>query len=340
MQAELDQPSSSALSLKSSELQSGDPQVQSQTITALPIASIAVGPRLRVLRERHVVDLSRSIQRTGLQHAISVARASDCGDGIPFVLVAGLHRLKACEKLGWREIPAIQVELDALQRKLWEIDENLCRIELTELEKSEHLLKRKEIYEGLHPETQQHVAGARAANAAMKRGDATARSAAASYADDTSNNTGISSRTIRQATRRARKITEEVRNRIRPILQICDNGTELDTLASLPAADQGRAVDLVEEGKCKSIKEAKRLLGVTSAAQLPSREDQGPTTACPEPTTEQHRELIELLLTAALRIQPIPEAQKIASLLRCCGFADFGDRVGQGIGLKANPISE
>src|SRR5207237_6109664 len=139
-----------------------------------------------------------------------------------------------------------------LQRELWEIDENLCRAELIELEKSEHLFKRKRLYERLHPETRQHVAGARAANTSMKRGDAMASSATASFADDTSEKTGISSRTIRQATRRATETSEDVRNRIRHYLQISDNGTELDALASLSESDQARAVALVlDEKRCK-----------------------------------------------------------------------------------------
>jgi ParB family chromosome partitioning protein len=284
--------------------------------------------------------LSTSIDQIGLQHPISVARASDCGDELRFVLVAGLHRLEACRNLGWSEIPAIQVELNGPQQELWEIDENLCRVELTELEKSEHLLKRKQIYEGLHPQTQQHVAGARGANASMKRGDATANFATASFADDTSNKTGISSRTIRQLTRRAREITEEVRNRIRANLQICDNGTELDGLASLPPDDQERAVDLVEDGTCKSIKAAKRLLRPTTNAQLPSREDQAPTTAYVEPSTEQYRELIKLLVSAALRAKPIPQAQKIADLLRSCGCGDFADRVSRGIDFESKIVPE
>jgi len=73
--------------------------------------------------------------------------------------------------------------------RLWEIDENLCRADLTELERGEHLLKRKEVYERKFPQTRQHVAGAVAANEA--KGNATEKSSVASFADDTAAKTGV-----------------------------------------------------------------------------------------------------------------------------------------------------
>jgi ParB family chromosome partitioning protein len=68
-------------------------------------------------------------------------------------LVAGLHRLEACKKLGWEKIPVVLVSLDELMAELAEIDENLIRNELTELEQSLQLVRRKEIYEALHQHT-------------------------------------------------------------------------------------------------------------------------------------------------------------------------------------------
>ena len=59
---------------------------------------------------------------------------------------------------------------------------------------------RKEIYEALHPETKQYVAGAHAANKAM--GNATAPDAVASFTAATAKATGRAERTIRAAAQR------------------------------------------------------------------------------------------------------------------------------------------
>src|SRR3546814_18232867 len=55
------------------------------------------------------------------------------------VLVAGRHRLAAAAKLGWEEIDCIYVALDEVDRRLWEIAENLHRAELTALARDQHI---------------------------------------------------------------------------------------------------------------------------------------------------------------------------------------------------------
>ena len=42
---------------------------------------------------------------------------------------------------------AVGRPVDDLDRQLWEIDENLCRAELTEIARGEHLKRRKEIFD-------------------------------------------------------------------------------------------------------------------------------------------------------------------------------------------------
>jgi ParB family chromosome partitioning protein len=128
----------------------------------IPINEIRVGKRLRALHELTVDQLVESIQKLGLQVPVSVVagREKDA-DGVSFELVAGHHRLQACRRLGWHEIEAQIVHLNDDQRELWEIDENLCRAELSELERAEHLAKRKEVYERLHPETREISSGCR-----------------------------------------------------------------------------------------------------------------------------------------------------------------------------------
>jgi ParB/RepB/Spo0J family partition protein len=231
----------------------------------IEIAKIHVGVRRRELHPDTVRALSQSLKEIGLQTAITVTR---CQDG--FELIIGHHRLEAAKLLGWTTILCMVVSIDDLTRQLWEIDENLCRAELTELELGEHLAARKEIYEHLRPQTQQHVAGALAANEAMGRGDATANLAAASFTTDTAARTGMSERAIQRSIHRAEHIAPEIKDEIRGT-PIADNGVELDALASATPEKQAVAVEAVKSGEAPNVRDALASLDETGKTAKTSR---------------------------------------------------------------------
>ena len=88
----------------------------------IPIDQVSVvEPRRRALKDKAVVALVASIERSGLLTPIAVriredvqspgAEAADPA----YDLVAGLHRLEACRKLGWRDISAIVCESSRLE---------------------------------------------------------------------------------------------------------------------------------------------------------------------------------------------------------------------------------
>lgn len=109
----------------------------------VPIADIVVPERRQ--RSTHGTDeLQASIAEVGLLNPIVITESRR--------LVAGLHRLRACQALGWSTIPARILPLSAVDAELAEIDENLCRAELTVLERAEHLSRRKVLYEARHPD--------------------------------------------------------------------------------------------------------------------------------------------------------------------------------------------
>lgn len=101
--------------------------------------------RHRSLNMDAVKSLQSSIAKVGLMNAITVRE--------DMTIIAGVHRLKACALLGHEEIQACVLDVDDLEAELAEIDENLIRNELTQLEEARHLARRKEIYEALHPQT-------------------------------------------------------------------------------------------------------------------------------------------------------------------------------------------
>jgi ParB-like chromosome segregation protein Spo0J len=100
-------------------------------ISKIWLDALVVGERHRKVDDAKVAVLAESLSAIGLQQPVSVW--FDEQDGMH--LVAGLHRVRAAEKLGWEQIDAVTVELDDVDRERWEIAENLHRSELTALER-------------------------------------------------------------------------------------------------------------------------------------------------------------------------------------------------------------
>lgn len=114
---------------------------QDLVITLRPIEEIIVGPRLRALDTAIVEDLARSIRVNGLIQPIRVTKSGRLG--------VGLHRLEAYRLLREPNIPCIEVPDDDDYARLAEIDENLCRAELTVLDQADHLMRREQILDRL-----------------------------------------------------------------------------------------------------------------------------------------------------------------------------------------------
>ena len=83
----------------------------------IPIHKVSVAGNRRAVQEDKVTAIASSIELIGLRTPIAVriledeseSRTTEVADSA-YVLVAGLHRLEACRKLGWRHIPAIVCE--------------------------------------------------------------------------------------------------------------------------------------------------------------------------------------------------------------------------------------
>ena len=199
------------------------------------ITAITINHR-RPASSTKIEQLAESIEQVGLLNPITV---TDWG-----VLVAGLHRLEACKKLGWTEISCNVIkENDA---ELAEIDENLIRNELTTMERGELLARRKEIYEERHPETK---IGNTVERQEVKRNDF---ALPPSFSADTAAKTGLTPRSIQQEVQIAKNIVPEVKEAIRET-PIADRKTDLLHLARMEPAEQQEAVEKVTTGENKSI---------------------------------------------------------------------------------------
>lgn len=111
----------------------------------IKISDIKINSGRRSTDQQNVEELAHSIKAVGLMNPITIDQNH--------TLIAGLHRMEAAKLLGWAEIECTVSDAEGIQAELAEIDENIVRARLSRYELGEQLLRRKEIYETLHPET-------------------------------------------------------------------------------------------------------------------------------------------------------------------------------------------
>jgi N6-adenosine-specific RNA methylase IME4 len=162
------------------------------------VNAIVVGPNHRAAIETTVAEIAKSIDEIGLTNPISVRRMEG---GRPY-LIAGRQRLEAHKKLKRETIRVIVFDDDDLKAKLRELDENLCRAELTPAEEDAAHHERKQTYEALHPETKPNViAGKAGGRGRAKIASAETASAIGGYTATAAKATGKSKRKIQKQVR-------------------------------------------------------------------------------------------------------------------------------------------
>ena len=210
---------------------------------------IDVGDRLRGVDQNKVKQLAESIKAIGLLNPIHVAYSDDAST---CTLVAGAHRLAAAKLLGWESIDTVEIAGGDLQQQLAEIDENLCRSELTATQEAEHLARRKVVWEALQTEERQRVTdlagglgGTDGSTQLDSRGQKKSPQQKDGYASATAKATGKSKKHINQAIRRATEVCQEARDLIR--------GTKLDTGSYL---DSITKQDMTDAEQVAHVREA------------------------------------------------------------------------------------
>ncbi|RVI86882.1 hypothetical protein CN188_04125 [Sinorhizobium meliloti] len=220
-----------------------------RVLIRIPLDRIDVGFRLRQADPEKVAALQASFAELGHRTPISVTRRPD---GECFLLSAGLHRLEAARALGWADILAFIEEGDDLDAELWEIDENLCRAELTPADRALFTFRRKEIHLMRHPETG-HGGDRRSSGQVGHLKD----EAAKSFASETAAATGQSERAIRRDAERGEKISERALRQIRGTRH--DTGVTLDRLKGLTEEQQLAYVEALREADKRVAEEAKAI---------------------------------------------------------------------------------
>ncbi len=171
-------------------------------IQSLSIESIAVCDRLRAIDHDRLETLVESMQELGLMHPIHVRMDTALVDadgeaGTP-VLVAGAHRLLAAKKLGWSHIDCKVLVEDRGLSEMWEIAENLHRVDLTKDQRDEQIRRYATLLEHRELQSRQSVAfeSQRDDGRGHRRKGVTAT---------ISEETGLSQRTIQRAMERNSK---------------------------------------------------------------------------------------------------------------------------------------
>jgi len=124
-----------------------------------------------------------------------------------------------------------------------EIDENLARAELSPAEEALHIRRRQEVWEEINGPAK--AVGARAANAAMGKGDATEKSSVA-FTKETAKTSGKDERTIRQAARRGKELGPDLSKIAGTSL---DKGVEMDALIKLPEPKRASLIERAASGE-------------------------------------------------------------------------------------------
>ena len=208
----------------------------------VPISEIKVNAGRREVDPEGVQELVDSISKVGLLNPITIDREH--------TLIAGLHRLEAAKLLCWTEIECNVSSLEGLLAELAEVDENVVRKGLSAVEYSDLLLRRKEIYEALHPETKH---GGDRKSEKIKSAKCTFDSEK-SFVDDTAEKLGVDPSTIRRQIQTAKNLTSEAKDIIR------DTGTKITKkdalkLSRLGPEQQKDAASQLAAGEIKSMGE-------------------------------------------------------------------------------------
>lgn len=164
---------------------------------SIRVDDIEIGERHRALSADAVKTLAASMKDIGLRQPITVRVVDEMKvDGemvsaVP-VLVAGRHRLEAAMHLGWSHIDCLEVDDDAIKAEMWEIAENLHRVDLSKEQRDEHIRRYAELIEAQAeiPKPQ---------SAAMEFGYGKPPPRAKSTARKIAEATGLSDDTVRRA---------------------------------------------------------------------------------------------------------------------------------------------
>ena len=209
----------------------------------IKIEDIKRGERLRPIDRSKVKDLADSIKEVGLIHPIVLTPDN--------VLVSGEHRIEAMLLNGETEIEYTVKDYDALHKTLAEIDENIQRAEPEYLSRGRMLLKRKELWEVLHPESVSRGGDRKSPDYQEKK----QAGKLPSFRTDTAKKLSIAPKTVDREVMIAQKLSPVVQEEVRKV--DLPKKDALLLIKHAPTEHQQMAIlKRMEVGKAKDVKDA------------------------------------------------------------------------------------
>ncbi len=234
-------------------------------VVSIPLDLVDVGDRLRTVDEDYAQLIAASMRTDGQRTPVEVRAAGADGR---YRIIAGGHRLRAAQIVGFAELQAVVLEVGDLQAQRLEIEENLIRFDLSELDRSTFLARWKEVYEALN-EAVRH-GGKRAKSPSRQNGDMLA-DRIDRFTTTASERLGLSERVIQRAVQRYTRIPPDLRTRIAGTW-LADHGAELDFLARLKPDIQRQVVALMLERGATALKPLRdQVLGIREPAADPDQ---------------------------------------------------------------------
>jgi ParB family chromosome partitioning protein len=194
-----------------------------------------------------ISSLAESIQAIGQINPITVKK-----NGNKYQIIAGRRRFTALKHIESttgkkQKVLVVIKDLSQVHQDLIEIDENLMRQDLTEVEFDEALYKRKQLYEQLFPETKKDVAGGIAKGNKDKKNEKKL-----AFTADASKKLNTSRRTIEKAVSRASKASDKVK-------KARENGvispSKVDLLVTLDHTEQNLLLPFAKDSDVSEVKE-------------------------------------------------------------------------------------
>lgn len=211
------------------------------TIQMVPISKIKIPENRQLMTD--IASMVESVRTIGITTPITLKP--------DFTLIAGRHRIAAALEVGLKQIPALIMNISGIEAKIAEIDENLIRRTLSDLEQSESLLRRKRLFEKLG-KVHKNGGDRKSTKIRMKKMQS---DPVKSFSKDVHHKTGRSERTVYGDLSIATNITKEARDLIRGT-KIANRKCDLKLLGKQDPDIQLKVARLIAGADVKTINEA------------------------------------------------------------------------------------